>query len=190
MRGERWPCCPRCEQPLHLVVQLRSSDLPPEWAERTGPGIFRLLYCLSECEVDGEGWEPGSEVHHVARLPLDAEGEMPGDGRALPAFRFTGWEPIDDLPHQEDMDRPLSPARRDDYYGSRRPLSGDKLGGWPMWVQGPERPSCPDCREPMTVLFQVDSHGHLDFMWGDTGCAHLSFCEQHPHRLAFGWACC
>ncbi|MBK6580713.1 MAG: DUF1963 domain-containing protein [Sandaracinaceae bacterium] len=57
-------------------------------------------------------------------------------------------------------------------------------------MQGPEYPSCKLCSAKMRVLFQVDSEYNLDWMWGDTGCAHLSVCLEHPDQLAFGWACC
>ena len=66
---------------------------------------------------------------------------------------------------------------------------GDKLGGWPSWVQGAEYPACARCGQEMRYLFQVDSNGGVDHMFGDLGCGHVSRCEAHPEVLAFTWAC-
>jgi uncharacterized protein YwqG len=70
------------------------------------------------------------------------------------------------------------------------PKTGDKLLGWPAWIQGIEYPECPDCGDSMKLIFQIDSEDNLDYMFGDVGCAHITQCEKHPHRLAIAWACC
>jgi uncharacterized protein YwqG len=67
---------------------------------------------------------------------------------------------------------------------------GDKLGGWPHWIQGVEYPTCPRCATRMTAVFQLDSEDNLDFMFGDSGVAHVTQCPQHPDVVAFAWACC
>jgi uncharacterized protein YwqG len=68
--------------------------------------------------------------------------------------------------------------------------AGDKLGGWPHWIQGVEYPSCPRCAEPMALVFQLDSEDNLDFMFGDSGVAHVTQCPRHPDVVALAWACC
>ena len=70
------------------------------------------------------------------------------------------------------------------------PKTGDKLLGWPAWVQGIEYPECPVCSDSMKFIFQIDSEDNLDYMFGDVGCAHITQCEKHPERLAIAWACC
>jgi len=156
-----------------------------------GPGLIQMLYCVSECEGQPHvsGWAPFSSLHLARRLPLDATGEVRDGGRALAARKITGWAPVEDLPHWEELNPPLPDALDRPYEDACRPLSGDKLGGWPYWVQSPEYPTCPSCAEPMALIFQVDSEVNLDHMWGDAGCAHLTFCLKHPSMLAFGWAC-
>lgn len=39
------------------------------------------------------------------------------------------------------------------------------------------------------MLFQIDSEDNIPYMFGDTGCGHITYCEKHPRVLAFGWAC-
>lgn len=69
-------------------------------------------------------------------------------------------------------------------------LEGDKLAGWPNWVQGSEYPVCPACGERMQLVFQIDSEDSIPFMFGDMGTGHITQCPMHKDQLAFGWACC
>lgn len=69
------------------------------------------------------------------------------------------------------------------------PAFGDKLGGWPGWVQGVEYPSCPECNARMQLVFQIDSEGHVPFMFGDMGCGHITQCPVHKNVVTFAWAC-
>ena len=69
------------------------------------------------------------------------------------------------------------------------PRAGDKLAGWPYWVQDVEYPDCPKCGERMRLVFQIDSGDNLPFDFGDVGCGHVTQCTEHKGVLAFGWAC-
>src|SRR5205085_9692765 len=109
----------------------------------------------------------------------------------FPARTITGWKPVDDYPNWEEAEQ-LGLDLSDDeieaieeYY----PISGDKLGGWPDWVQGVEYPACPSCGETMRLVFQIDSEDNLPYMFGDAGCGHITQCKTHKEQLAFGWAC-
>ena len=51
---------------------------------------------------------------------------------------------------------------------------GDKLAGWPAWIQNVKYPNCPGCGRRMAHVFQVDSEGHVPFMFGDAGCARIT----------------
>jgi uncharacterized protein YwqG len=70
------------------------------------------------------------------------------------------------------------------------PKSGDKLAGWPLWIQGVEYPSCPICQAEMSLVFQIDSEDNVPYMFGDVGCGHITQCREHKEQLAFAWACC
>ncbi len=69
------------------------------------------------------------------------------------------------------------------------PKFGDKLGGWPGWVQGVEYPSCTRCGVAMDLVFQIDSNDHVPFMFGDVGCGHITQCPDHKDVVTFAWAC-
>lgn len=66
---------------------------------------------------------------------------------------------------------------------------GDKLGGWPQWIQSIEYPNCPQCQTRMQLVFQIDSEDHVPFMFGDVGCGHITQCPNHKDVVTFGWAC-
>ena len=66
-----------------------------------------------------------------------------------------------------------------------------KLGGTPDWVQGDETPSCPDCKQPMSFVAQIDSIEHdsdknphsvdalsddQKWMFGDVGMIYVFHC--------------
>jgi hypothetical protein len=50
-----------------------------------------------------------------------------------------------------------------------------KLGGNPAFLQGPETPLCPDCKEPITFYGQLDSIND-DFCLADCGIIYVFVC--------------
>jgi len=70
----------------------------------------------------------------------------------------------------------------------RFPNRGIKLGGYIRWCQGPEYPTCPDCKIKMTVTFlQMEYDSLFSCEWGDSGTAHVTLCPQCG-RPGLGWA--
>lgn len=67
--------------------------------------------------------------------------------------------------------------------------TGDKLYGWPNWIQWVEYPDCRICGTRMVYFFQLDSEDNLPYMFGDVGCGHVTYCPVHPDVFAFQWAC-
>lgn len=66
-----------------------------------------------------------------------------------------------------------------------RAASGDKLGGWPKWVQSTAHPRCPRCDCRMRYIFQIDSKDNLPHMFGDMGCGRITQCPDHRDVIAF-----
>lgn len=163
------------------------------------------------------GWEPFSDSVsrvRVARTDSLAARELPGVGHgAFSAAEIASWEQFDDYPHPEDypaqgLTRTYDREARTvtltcpsvglnatlgfdemDLDEIATAAEGDKLAGWPCWIQGPEYPTCPQCGAPMRVVFQLDSEAHVPFMFGDVGIGHITQCPQHHNVVAFGWAC-
>jgi hypothetical protein len=132
------------------------------------------------------GWEAFEDLPHPtehAELGLDLDYDFQKKTIAVrcPSIGLT----IDglDLEAQDEDGHELAEA-------ISAAAAGDKLGGWPYWIQGLEYPSCSRCAARMALVFQLDSNDNLDFMFGDAGVAHVTQCPQHPDVVALAWACC
>jgi uncharacterized protein YwqG len=212
--GESWPTCKVCGAAMALFVQLELGRLPEEGG--FGEGLLQLFYCV---ESGGEGrctamnYEPFSEgqlVRILAPGETLVTGERPA--KALKGQGISGWKRIDDFPGAQERDGlgltsaydgksktvglacaelGVSFAGLPEHLPEDLPTAamGDKLGGWPSWVQGVEYPACPRCGKPMDLVVQLESNEHLDFMFGDAGTGHITRCPEHREVVAFAWAC-
>lgn len=192
--GEDWPVCPNCAEPMQLFLQLNAADLPEGFTAPWGEGLLQFFYCTTSkplCEIDCEAYAPfaRSTLLRVIPQPAAFSEAQPPSG-AFPAKRIVGWEPLDDLPDWEELrDFGFSEEEAEEISNRGYARSGDKLSGWPHWIQGVEYPQCPECGSSMKMLFQIDSEDNLPYMFGDAGCGHITYCEKHPRVLAFAWAC-
>lgn len=196
--GEDYPLCGNCERPLQLFLQLDLGKLPPALGDDFGHGLLQFFYCTSSeplCEVDCEAYFPFAKsvlTRIIEPENLISANENASYGGAFPPKLITGWEETDDYPNWEEsvlLGIERDSEIMDELIESDYPVSGDKLAGYPMWIQGVEYPDCPVCGERMRLLFQIDSEDNIPFMFGDVGCGHLTQCETHKDQLAFGWAC-
>jgi hypothetical protein len=196
--AEKWPACGNCGEPMQLFLQLDARDLPPEAVPVLEGGLLQLFYCTNSadaCEVKCEAWGPGAKSTLVRLVPAGdraAGAAAPPHTGMFPAKRIIGWDAVADYPGEEELSElgvSLSDTESDALSQSELPVQGEKLLGWPYWVQGVEYPKCPECGARMALLFQVDSESALPYMFGDSGVAHVTQCPAHRWRLAFGWAC-
>jgi uncharacterized protein YwqG len=213
---EAWPTCVGCNNPLQLFLQLNLSQLPVELGMRYGVGLLQLSYCVNfDCDASNDAWEPFSEPT-VARVvqPIGPERRnVTAPPNHFPPRTIAGWDIDADFPSPEER-AGLGLQYEYDFKTRRvtirwpetglqltdidfetadavsNPQTGDKLSGWPYWVQGVEYPDCPQCGQRMELVFQLDSEKNLPFMFGDVGCGHITQCPTHKGVVAFGWACC
>lgn len=197
--GETWPVCPNCEKPMQLFLQLDLDTLPEPVRDEFGGGLLQLFYCTNsdpECVVDCDAWEPFAESELVRVIKLEgqvSEPEIPEGSRFFPAKLIVGWQLLEDYPSLDEAETIgllVSDEEEENYYDSDLPLQDDKLAGWPAWVQGIEYPECPVCQATMRLVFQIDSEDNLPYMFGDSGCGHITQCPVHKEQVAFAWACC
>lgn len=196
--GEAWPACGNCGKPMQLFVQLNERDLPVEAAQVFNDGLLQFFYCTNQephCESLCEAYLPNARSTLLRLLPLgDVGPAKPVDlpRGMFPPRRIVNWTVTADYPNWEELDllgNALTDEEADTLGEQDFPRTGEKLLGWPAWIQGVEYPSCPECEQPMEFLFQVDSEQNLPYMFGDAGIGHITQCSIHKHRLAFGWAC-
>lgn len=195
---EDWPTCPGCDEPMQLFVQLDAAQLPPDAPRPFGDGHLQVFYCTNgraQCEIECEAFFPFSRSTLVRVIAPDVATRTPPRSPVREPFAehtIVGWVAREDYPNGEELDElgcVLCDTQIDTLCEQGYPLAGDKLGGWPHWIQGLEYPPCPDCGEPMALVFQIDSDDHLPYLFGDLGCAHITRCRHHPKRMTIAWAC-
>lgn len=201
LASEVWPCCGHCSQPMQLFLQLDSKELPAEANNPFGDGYLQVFYCtneVEECDIECEAYFPFAKSTLVRVLGFDetlsSESIESKVSNELPQKTIAGWKIKEDYPsgvEHEDLGIVLTEEQGELIYDSDlEVLANDKLLGWPLWVQGIEYPDCPKCGTRMDYIFQIDSEDNLDFMFGDSGCAHITQCKTHHNQMAIAWACC
>ncbi|MBO6516576.1 MAG: DUF1963 domain-containing protein [Bacteroidia bacterium] len=194
---EDWPVCPNCSNHMQLFLQLNQEYLPVN----KGKGLVQLFYCTNEephCEVDLEAYLPFSKGA-VCRIVIPEGDSAIVEPRMQEVFdenKVVAWKTEDDYPmYDEYDDLGIELEFEDevlellDQREKCQTVDGDKLLGWPYWVQGPEYPDDRYSSNRMNVLFQLDSEINLPYMFGDSGIGHLSQSVDDKNQLAFGWAC-
>lgn len=195
LAGEDTVDCGRCHAPMPLVLQLRRDDVPAPWQRLFAADLIQFFLCDSACQGD-DGWEPFARSSLVRHVPLCAPGPTGRPGRGLPALPgklVRGWARRDDHPSYEDLLREVPDADVLAISAALKtrgdtPLEGEKLGGWPHWIQSASYPRC-TCGALMQPFFQVDSHHTLPIQLGDTGVGWMVHCSS-CQAMTFLWQSC
>jgi len=199
LRNENdWPLCPNCKKHMPLFLQLNLNDVPTKEED----SVIQLFYCTThetvDCESDLEAYLPFSSGSVRRKISISNESKIvrPNNENILIEKRIIDWELKEDYPHWEQYAELNIQIEDDedveelmDLREVGRPLGGEKLFGWPYWIQGSEYPFDRKTGSRMELLFQIDSDTHLDYMFGDAGIGHLTQSPDHPDELGFGWAC-
>lgn len=196
--SEDWPICPNCKNNMQLFLQLNLQELP----ERKENGITQVFYCTNSeplCEVDLEAFLPFAESVVCRRITENGPSiELkPKLKEVFSENLITGWDKQDDYPHFEEWERlgiEFDPYDDEvfelmDIREQGLAIAGDKLFGWPFWVQSVEYPNDRNTNKQMTHFFQIDSEVNIPYMFGDVGTGHLTISPDDNNELAFGWAC-
>jgi uncharacterized protein YwqG len=202
---EEYPRCENCGKALQLFIQLNLDQLPEAVGNNYGSGLLQLFYCINEkplCEVECEAFFPFAKSVLVRIVQI--EQNIPSSGKSIleslfPPRLITGWKEVEDYPNWEERESLGTEIAEVDWenlvdewgtsFDEWFPHGGDKLAGYPRWIQSIEYPDCPVCGEQMQLVFQIDSDDNLPYMFGDVGCGHITQCKNHKDQLAFGWAC-
>jgi len=172
MRAEdNWPACSGCQMPMTLFLQLDLETVPPVLQGKFGAGLLQLFYATCSAfgvdPVTRRGLILCSQPeprHFVRVLHPDVDGVLRSqpDGKGIEPQAIMGWTPKKEHPGM------LEYARLGywEYFSSSHEqndesdfnlsvqfpgLSGDKLDGWPYWLDFLQYPSCPTCGKPMAL---------------------------------------
>ncbi len=167
--------------PLPLALQLDLSAHPEKQAQHDG--ILQLFYD-AEAAGDGRG---------ILRIVPREGDHVPDDGPRLPARSVAEWgRAKSDFPSVADDPARTAVELREEQVAVLRDLNlgGDKLGGWPDWLQDPTYPSCPECGAACTrLVFQLEGGRHVAVDFGDAGIGYVLQCPEHPAQVAFQTQC-
>ncbi|MDP4145724.1 MAG: DUF1963 domain-containing protein [Bacillota bacterium] len=206
-----WPICPNCGKKMQFFMQLNVLELPDEFKSFLGieEGLIQLFYCTTMespigfdfskgspnfCDIDCETYFPFSKSIH-ARVIKDFNLTTSNnfDTQSISqAKTIVAWEEKYDLPGIPDLESlgvEVNEEVIDLIYESGYPLVGDKIGGWPLWFQNSDYPTCPICKKKMRYLVQLDSEGNIPYVFGEYGVGLLTQCEEHKEILTFHWNC-
>jgi len=165
--GESWPT--HDGVPARFLFQLDLASLPVD----PGEGLVRVFL------RPGGGFRPDdTTVLHTT----STDGAVVEGADALPAREIRGFtKPSADLPGREAHDLvTLDPAEVE--HAAHVPRAGDKVGGWPHWIQDAEYPDGFG-----HFVLQVDTGGALAFSYADSGIGFLLQHDDDPTRFAMVW---
>ena len=192
---EDWPSCPNCGNHLQLFLQLDLQELP----EQAQEGLVQFFFCTNRkllCAEIFDSFLPYSRAHATRLItPQGPSASItPQIDELFPERQIINWETRADYPHYVEL-KDLGIHTNWKLYEQLEQteqgicLTGDKLFGWPHWVQGPEYPLDRKTGNPLKLVFQFDSEVNLPYMFGDLGIGHLTQSPDRPEELAFAWAC-
>lgn len=187
LEGESWPACGACQGPMTFFLQVNLGQAP----SNLGSGLLQFFHCIAEdCD---DRWAGGTNVRLIRIVDPTKVTQLSVTNPSFqfPALRITGWNGLQDLPNWEELsDLGVETSDAERKLLEDVPRTGEKLGGWPYWIQGVDYQKCSKCGQTMNFLFQVDSEVNIPYMWGDIGCGHIFQCPDHPGDLTFAWNCC
>ncbi|MCP3677665.1 MAG: hypothetical protein GY721_08805, partial [Deltaproteobacteria bacterium] len=190
-----------------LFLQLDLQELPEELGGRYGDGMIQFFYCRNrQCMMEDKVIPEGlSQVSLVRLVDISIHGRpvtiKEGLDEPLAVSRIRGWKKqIDYHPDLDDIQElgiEITDEEHDLLADWGLLESGDKLAGWPNWIQYPEHMPCGECGRTMEFLYQLEPHVNLGYSFGqeyhdyvvEEGCSWLFQCREHKAQLAFTWQC-
>jgi hypothetical protein len=203
LRGEKPARCGKCGNDLQLILQLHSDALPKTTTSRLRiEGLFQFYVCDDlDCTIFGfDPPDTSGDPRILMRvIPKKQVTELvklaPSKRNADGGETFLGPAPhVDIAGWIFRYDYPASPyeEREEAEDSLTYPITQDKLGGYPFWVQDSRRPKCRLCKskKQMTHFFQLDAEGpNLQEFWGTMGHVNLFRCRLHANEFAVNWQC-
>jgi uncharacterized protein YwqG len=203
-RGESWPACGSCRQPMQLLVQLNLGQLPKKASDRFGRGLLQLFYCSNYENINCGSSRKSHFVRIVESHPAAPLADIPATIQAQrdPPRTIIGWKERLDYPSLKELRKlglakcGLVDQKQLDFGDDEdtpamekldRCITSDKLAGWPKWPQDVNCPKCPQCKERMELLFQLASDDNTPQVFGDDGFGYIFQCQSHNNAVAFSW---
>src|SRR5262249_16719334 len=163
--------------PMQLFLQVNLQDIPLKLAEWPERGFLQVFYCTTKktyCEEKGaDAFQPFGKFVSSRVLDRHDKAEFTNTSpveNPFPPKPITGWQSQEDYPAPAELEHVAPGVLSDDeamklFLTIEKSRSGfskeapttickDKLGGWPMWIQGASYPTCPQCNAVMEFVAQ------------------------------------
>ena len=197
--GDTWPSCPTCKKELTFINQIH---------DEIEQHLFVFYYC-KECfpwglddEEKGQ-WlvklyeEPSSEkIVQINRNSNDESAPRPCKVIASSVDVLPDWEGLSSASKEaNDLCCKINDDSPWDVYEEAVLRAGclnnyeTLLGGYPRFVQGEARYTCPKCNTEMKFYAQVDSEDDAGIMWGDIGLVYFFQCPKHKNEFQLELQC-
>ena len=201
-----WPICPDCKRHMNLMLQLNLEETPIKYADNKG--LLQVFYCTQDyvngklnCDSSASNYEPFSVGTFLRKINIEGASASIDLGEDA-TYMFDenvieSWIETEDIPHpaQYDeiglnnlFDENIEKLLYEEEDGIA--LAGDKLGGWPHFIQSNEAIIDPEDGKEYVHLMQIDSEDNLNYMFGDSGIAFIGYHPDEPEKLAMFWQCC
>jgi hypothetical protein len=167
--GEEWPGCHRCGASLAHIGTLDFRHTPER---RHVPGDALVFFYCNQCgwaeQIVRLIWLHARRKNRLVRHPRG----HPADSRVGVPWRVRDfrWSDVHRFWQLEGITNTV--AGRSFY--TMVAAWGDKIGGYPSWIQGDDTPRC-GCRRRMRFACQFVGHGD-DIDFGDSGLAYVFVC--------------
>ena len=179
---ESWPHCPETGDPLTFFWQLNLDDWPARAAEQKPADTGLIQFFCNTHKLPIKPFENRMLVRLLTDIDNGTVGQPPTNVLTFPTQHIKGWRRAIDYPFGEDLAINTHRQLLADVHAG-----GDKLLGWPTWIQDPVYPTCPESGQPMQFLFQIESQNKVPWDWGDGGVGHIFQSPTHPAILTFAW---
>ncbi|OWV77573.1 hypothetical protein ATY77_29785 [Rhizobium sp. R634] len=187
--GETVPVCQTSGRPLHPLLQIRLDELPEALPAFSGIALVTIWIDLGDIPLhDAENGRGFAIRTYRAIAGLVPIGPGYRESSALPTFPVLWRASALEQPSWDDIafelpDR-VARSNRDEWFfesryakeiGKHRQTCPVKLGGWPTWIQGENRPA------DSAFCLQIDSTDKGRLYVGDAGSVYL-------FRTPTGWS--
>lgn len=197
-KGDNWPACPKCKDPLSFINQIVDDK------EET---LFAFYYC-NTCFPWGLGDEetglwvakfydrPSPEKMVVISRNDDQHALVPCKVTSSAVRVLPDWDALDSISSEaSSLCCEISQDAPWEVYDEAVERAGclndyaTLVGGYPRYVQGEVCPKCKECSADMEFYAQVDSEEQANLMWGDVGLVYIFRCPTHGDHFQLELQC-
>ncbi len=189
---DNWPLC-LCGKEMSFFFQVNLSNFPKKIRKVTqnNTGLLQLFICTNN-DCLSIGFAAFSRQNCVRIVhPKEKSLTYQPSAKIFPSKRIIKYTKETDYPHiyEDCVAYDNFKDEEIDWMAKHLPKTGDKLSGWPVWIQSPEYSNCPRCNKRMIFLWQqelvsLSNYMSEEYIFGDVRTGYITQCPIHKNVLA------